>query len=281
MKPRDSQFPLILLVAALAGFFCGVPLRSASPARSSGESATLQKQKPALTPAKEIPKAAVVPFRAGEQLEYRLSWASFLTAATIRLNVVERRNMYGWDTWHFRATGSSEPPMRTLFTIDDEFDSYTDAITLTSHQYEMYLDELGRKDKNIMELTPQGAVPRGTVASVIVPPATRDALGFLESVRAYDWDRNPELRVPVFDGKHLYDIHATLEAPEEKISVPGLTCAAARIGIHVFATGKELDHTKITMWLQRDAARVPVAIQAELSLGTFRMELSSIGVGAN
>jgi hypothetical protein len=251
------------------------PAEAGGSHRNSGEG---QNQKSAMgkgTSKAANVQAAVVPFHVGEQLEYRLSWATFLTAATIRLTVIERRTLYGWDAWHFRATGSSEPPLRTLFTIDDEFDSYTDTATFVSHQFESYLDELGRKEKNIMELTPQGTVPRGAVATVIVPPATRDPLDFIESVRAFDWERYPELRVPVFDGKNLYDIHAAREVADEKISVPALTCEATRIGIHVFAAGKELDHTKIAIWLQRDGPRMPVAIQADLPLGTFRMELSS------
>lgn len=279
MKTRGIAFSLAVLSVTLAVVLLGVPLRPATFGFSAPEAVSLQKHKTAAP--KDSAKAAVVPFREGEQLEYRLSWATFLTAATIHVDVVERRTLYGWEAWHFRATGSTDSPLRTLFVIDDEFDSYADAVTFAGHQYEMYLDELGRKDKNIMELTPQGTVPRGTVASVIVPPATRDPLGFLESVRAYDWDRNPELRVAVFDGKKLYDIHAVREASEEQISAPGLSCAAVRLGIHVFEAGKELDHTKIQMWLQRDGARVPIAIQAELPLGTFRMELFSVGTSAS
>jgi hypothetical protein len=275
MKKRVTH---ILLSVTLLGIAFVPAGRSTARAIAVLHSSQSQKHKTA--PARDEPKAAAVPFRSGEQLEYRLSWATFLTAATVRLTVVERRTLYGWDAWHFRATGNSEQPLRALFTIDDEFDSYTDAATFTGRQFEMYLDELGRKDKNIMELTPQGGVPRGSVASVIVPPATRDPLDFLESIRAFEWERYPELRVPVFDGKNLYDIHATRDALDEKISVPGITCDATRIGIHVFASGKELDRTKIAIWLQRDGARMPVAVQAELPLGTFRMELSSFDATA-
>lgn len=279
MKTRATRTRFALLCVSALAIAAVPPAHSVARAVLAKNSAGSQKQK--ALPAKDAPKAAVVPFHAGEQLEYRLSWATFLTAATVRLIVVERRALYGWDAWHFRATGNSESPLRTLFTIDDEFDSYTDAATFVSHQFETYLDELGRKEKNVMELTPQGTVPRGTVASVIVPPATRDPLDFIESVRAFDWERYPELRVPVFDGKNLYDIHATRDALDDKISVPALTCNATRIGIHVFAAGKELDHTKIAIWLQRDGTRMPVAIQADLPLGTFRMELSSTAASAN
>ncbi|HXW17522.1 MAG TPA: DUF3108 domain-containing protein, partial [Candidatus Acidoferrales bacterium] len=244
-------------------------------ARTGPIANTLQTQK--LAASKAPSKVAAVPFRVGETLEYRLSWTSFVTAATVRLNVVERRNLYGWDSWHFRAVGSTDPPLRTLFAIDDQFDSYVDALTFAGHQYEAYLNELGRKDDNIMELTPQGSVPRGSVASVIVPPATRDPLGFLESLRAYDWEHYSELRVPVFDGKNLYDIQAIREAVDDKISISALKSDCVRVGIHVFESGKELEHIKIAIWLQSTGARMPLVIQADLPLGTFRLELSSFG----
>jgi Protein of unknown function (DUF3108) len=279
MKTRGSHRPLILPIIVLIGLLFWAPSRHRISARTDPIAKALQIQK-STTP-KASSKAAVVPFRVGEILEYQLSWTSFVTAATVRLNVVERRNLYGWDAWHFRAVGSTEPPLRTLFVIDDQFDSYVDAVTFAGHQYEAYLDELGRKDKNIMELTPQGSVPRGNVASVIVPPATRDPLGFLESLRAYDWEHYSELRVPVFDGKNLYDIQAIREAVDDKISIPALKSDCVRIGVHVFESGKELEHIKIAIWLQSTGARMPLVIQADLPLGTFRMELSSFGEAAS
>ena len=50
---------------------------------------------------------------------------------------------------------------------------------LASHQYEMYFNEMGKTEKSMMELTPQGTVARGGIASVIVPPGTRDPIALL------------------------------------------------------------------------------------------------------
>ena len=77
-------------------------------------------------PTAEIP----MPFRSGEILNYRVEWAIFPTAAVLQLSVVERRNLLGWQTWHFRASAHSVVPARTFFEVDDQFDSYTDATTL-------------------------------------------------------------------------------------------------------------------------------------------------------
>src|ERR1700690_881503 len=96
------------------------------------------------------PKNPAAPFRVGEVLNYRVTWAAFTTAASLQVSVPERRNLFGWATWHFRAVLHTQSPVRTLFTIDDEFDSYADAAPLETRQYESYLDELGRRSNQVL-----------------------------------------------------------------------------------------------------------------------------------
>jgi Protein of unknown function (DUF3108) len=260
-------------------------IAAASPTQPAGtppSTETDQKQKKPpkdATTAKDAPKAAVVPFAAGEILDYNVSWAAFPSAATLHLSVIERRNLYGWDTWHLRATGSTENPVRRIFEIDDEFDSYTDAATLASHQYEMYLNEMGKVEKSMMELTPQGTVPRGGIASVIVPPGTRDPIAVLQSMRAWDWDRSAEMRTPVFDGHNLYDVRANREAADEQVAVPAGNFRATKIAMHIYKAGTEMQQIRFTLWLAKNTARTPAAMEAELPFGTFRMELTQITQG--
>jgi Protein of unknown function (DUF3108) len=254
----------------------------ASPSQPSGAPPSTeadQKQKKPATPAKEAPKAAPVPFAAGEILDYNVSWAAFTSAATLHLSVIERHNLYGWDTWHLRATGSTENPVRRIFEIDDEFDSYTDAVTLASHQYEMYLNEMGKADKSMMELTPQGTVPRGGIASVIVPAGTRDPIGLLQSMRAWDWDRTAEMRTPVFDGHNLYDVRADREATDEQVAVPAGNFRATKIAVHIYKGATEMQQIRFTLWFAHNAQRTPAAMEAELPFGTFRLELTQITLG--
>ena len=209
-------------------------------------------------------------------LDYNVSWAAFPSAATLHLSVIERHNLYGWDTWHLRATGSAENPVRRIFEIDDEFDSYTDAVSLASHQYETYLNEMGKAEKSMMELTPQGTVPRGGIASVIVPPGTRDPVALLQTMRAWDWDRSPEMRTPVFDGHNLYDVHANREAADEQVVVAAGDFRTTKIAVHIYKGGTEMQQIRFTLWLAKNAARTPAALEAELPFGTFRMELTQI-----
>jgi hypothetical protein len=216
-----------------------------------------------------------MPFRVGEGLKYEVSWAAFATAASVELSVPERRVFYGWQTWHFRASAHTASPVRTLFAIDDQFDSYTDATTLENRQYETHLNEMGRKVDQQWRFIPEGQTPRAPGAAVIVPPGTRDPLGALYSLRAVDWQRTPEVRTPVYDGHNLYEMRAKMETRDETVTVPVGTFSAAHIAIHVFQDEKEVSRVSFAVWLTRDAAHTPVLMKAELPFGSLRVEMIS------
>jgi hypothetical protein len=231
-----------------------------------------KRKNPAAKPAKEVPKDAPMPFRVGETLNYRVSWSAFSNAASVQLTVPERRDLFGWPTWHFRAYAHTQSSVRSLFTIDDQFDSYTDSSTLECHKLEFYLDELGRKQNQIMNLVPQGGTGRGGAPVVIVQPGTRDPLGALYNLRGVDWQHTSEFSAPLYDGRNLFDMHAKLEAAAEPLSLSSGKFTAARISIHLFQFGKQ-DASSFIIWLANDPAHTPVAMQASLPFGNIRAEL--------
>ena len=216
-----------------------------------------------------------MPFRTGEILNYRVAWAIFPNAAALQMNVVERRNLLGWQTWHFRASAHSQAPVRTLFEVDDQFDSYTDTTTLESHQYELYLSEMGSKQNEVLHLIPIGQSSRGTVAPVLVQPGTRDPLGAFYALRAVEWQRTPEFHVPVYDGSDLYDVRARQDAASEMVAVDAGNFQATKISLHLFEHGKEVPHTGFLVWFAHNPARTPLLVLAEMPVGNVRVELAT------
>ena len=217
---------------------------------------------------------ASVPFRAGEKLDYRLLWSSFLVnAATVQLAVPERRLFYGRAAWHFQAVAHTVDTMRALFSLDDQFDSYAESANLISLQYEMYLREQGKHENHILRMSAEGDSAPGTGPAVRVLPGTRDAVAFLYSLRLIDWSRNKEAHGPVFDGHKLYEAKAQVVLERGDVSVPAGHYVASRIELHIYERGRELADTRFWLWLAHDAARTPVLIEAELPLGTARVEL--------
>jgi Protein of unknown function (DUF3108) len=225
---------------------------------------------PAAPPAGELP----VPFRVGETLEYRVAWASFSSAASLELSVPERRNLYGRETWHLRATAHTLNTVRSLFTIDDQSDSYSDVATLESRQYEFHLNELGRKRDQILHFASAGQPSRAPGPMVMVPKGTYDPLGAIYAMRGVDWRRTQEFRVPVCDGRDVYDMSAKVEASGESVAVDAGTFTATHVSIHLYQRGQELSGNHFDLWLADDPARTPVKMQADLPFGTLRVQLT-------
>ncbi len=237
-------------------------------------SSSTQAGSQAKRPASSQPTESPVPFLVGEKLEYRAGWVNFLTAATTRLEVTERRPFYGGHAWHFQAVAHTVEPVRYLYILDDQFDSYTDTATLASLQYESYLREQGKQQDSVVRMTTDRDPPRGDGPTVRVLPGTRDPLGLLYYFRTLDWRTTKEVRVPVYDGRKLYDVQARLEIEQGNVTVPAGNFPASRIEVRVFDRGRELTEARFWVWLAKDAPRTPVLMEAELPFGSVRVELS-------
>ncbi len=75
---------------------------------------------------------ASMPLRPGEVLEFSADVANLSNVANLRLQIVDRRDFFGKNAWHLQAFARTENPLRMVFELDDQFDSYSDAATLSS-----------------------------------------------------------------------------------------------------------------------------------------------------
>jgi hypothetical protein len=264
-----------LIGALLLGISLGLALTltTAFP----GMSQTRAKRKPPATPPASHPvQDTAVPFRLGERLDYRVLWSKYsVNAATIEFHVVERGNFFNHAAWHFRAVARTVDTMRVLYPLDDQFESYTETAQLASVEYAMYLHEQGKQQNNAWRMTIDGAAspPDATAAQVV--PGTRDPIGLIYALRATDWNKTPEFRAPVFDGHHLYQIVARLQEASGSATVPAGQFTAAHVAVRVFEHAQELTDTHFSLWLASDAARTPVLIEADVPIGTARVELTN------
>lgn len=263
--PKFTQFtyPALVLAIALACASAGWTQQTKKP------------KKKAKSPAAAAASAVLpVPFHVGENLDYRVLFSKYaVNAAKIETSVIEQRDFFGHSAWHFRAVAHTMDTTRSLFAIDDQFDSYTSAADLFSLQYEMYLHEQGKAQTNVYRMTTDSDPAPPNVTAVRVVSGTRDAISFLYSLRAADWQRTPELKMPVFDGRHLYDVIASVDTPQGNVTVPAGNLSAFRVAIRVFDHGKEMADTRFWLWMSKDAAHTPVLVEAEIPFGTARIEL--------
>jgi hypothetical protein len=251
------------------------------PALSLAQQNKPKKAEPHAPPVKAEPAPELsAPFRAGEQLTYRVLWSKYaVKAANLQLLVTERRPFYGKEAWHFQARAHTMDTVRLLYEIDDQFDSYSSPGDLLSLQYEMYLQEQGKSETSVLRMSSERNPAPSPVPQVRVPAGTRDSLSFLQYLRQIDWSHTSEIRCPVFDGRKIYEARAHLGAARGAVKVPAGEFSAARIDVRVFESGQKEPTGTFGVWISLDGARMPVLIEAEIPFGTARVELTEKASG--
>jgi hypothetical protein len=244
---------------------------SASTADPQPSAATAPAAAKAAAAAPAEPAAFVPPI--GEVLEFSGSVAKVNNVASLRLSVNGRKEIAGKDAWHLQAFAHTQNPLRLMFELDDQFDSYSAPGDFASVQYEMRLSERGTKVNSIQRMTATGrepASPEATQARVL--PGTRDPLGMMQYLRGVDWAKTPEVHGPVYDGRKLYEVKAEKIGAAE-VQVPAGKFSTSTIEIKVFDNGAEMKDAHFTLYLAKDAAKTPVLLEATLPFAAARVEL--------
>ncbi len=210
---------------------------------------------------------------AGESLEFTAHVSKLSNVASLRVLVADRRSFLGRPVWHLQAFAHTQNPLRMVFALDDQFDSYSDAATLASLQYELHLNERGQKVDSILRMTTGKEPPPADATAARVLPGTRDPLGLLQFLRTVDWPKTPELRCPVFDGHKLYEVLVKPSGTSESVSVPAGDFSATKVEVQVFHEGAEVKDAHFSLYLANTAARTPVLLEAVLPFATARVEL--------
>lgn len=223
------------------------------------------------------PRAATVQppvFRIGETLKYRIDWQHYAGAGVAQLQVVDRGDFYGASSWHFRATVHSAQPIRALYPMDGQIDSYALFTGLVSRRYEEHFREFGKPEDTDAWLVSPEELPSATTPRIIVPPNTRDALSAIYLLRVTDWRHVQELHVPVFDGENVYEMVAKA-GPSSTVHIATGSYQATEIEIHLFDGSREVTDEHFKVWLADDLTHIPLFCEAYLSMGTVRLELTS------
>ena len=228
-------------------------------------------RKPSKPPAAAAPAA---PFRNAESLAYSGAWLSLNDVLAVQLSANDDRPFDAHPIWHFQAKLQTKNPLHYVLAVDDHFDSYSAHADFSGEQFEMHLNEGAKIETHILRMAPtQTPLPVGAT-QVQVLHGTRDALGFLYYLRTVNWQQITEVRSPVFDGRKVYDVRATVVTPRSELALAAGKFAATGLSIRPYFNGKELADTKITLWIAQEAAHTPVLIELVLPFGSGRVELT-------
>jgi hypothetical protein len=216
-----------------------------------------------------------VPFAAGESLTYDVSWSSVLMAGTAVATVKEKTPT----AYTIIAEGRPIPIVARLYALYYRMDTLLDSATLLSRRGSLYAEE--GKDKRTSTTTFDRAAKRvffeektdtTTKLDYAVPATTQDGLSTLYFLRTRTFKAGDRIAIPVADSGSLYNVAVTVGALEQ-VKVPfGQIAAWPLKGVIKDADGMVV-WNNIVVWISNDARRLPVKMQADLTIGTFVLAL--------
>lgn len=282
-KPRRNMIALAFCAMALTvSLGAGEPpvqsrVAAKNQPRSGSTAPALRESSPRLEPLH--PAASI--FTRNERLEYRVGWQSISPAASLSLEVRALPSFSGAASYHAQARVETVAPTSYVYSVKDQLDSFSQPPVLVTTQFEMRLQETRKQEHRSVLFLPEGEAATETGSAMVargsalrVPRGTRDPLAALYALRLVDWSRTRDVRLRVSDGRKLYEIRAHLDEPNDRVRAPAGEFNARRISLRVFDQNREREDVLLHIWLADDAALTPVVIEAILSFGAVRAELT-------
>ena len=217
---------------------------------------------------------AKVPFGVGERMEYEVRFGR-LKVGNAHMEVVALEHLRGRPAWHtaFWVQGGN-----FLYRVNDVYESWIDAETLSSLRFVQELEEGGRNTTRRFEIYPERAVFIQTnkkdpkeEKSVSNPLDDGSFLYFIRTIplvvgETYDFnryfrpDRNP-VRIKVLR--------------KERIRVPAGTFNAIVIQPVIKTKGIFSENGHAEIWLSDDDRHVMLQLKSRLSFGSLNLFLKS------
>jgi len=219
-------------------------------------------------------KRAAVPFATGERMEYEVRFGA-LRVGNAHMEVVGLDNVRGRPAWHtaFWVQGGN-----FLYRVNDVYESWMDAETLSSLRFVQELEEGGKDTERRFEIYPDRAIfvqtskkPAKEEKSVSQPLDDGSFLYFLRTIplevgKTYDFDRyfrpdrNP-VRIRVLR--------------KEKVKVPAGTFDAIVVQPVIKTKGIFSENGHAEVWLSDDERHIMLQLKSQLKFGSLNLYLKS------
>jgi hypothetical protein len=219
-------------------------------------------------------KRAKVPFGPGERMEYDVKFGA-IRVGNAHMEVVGLDNLRGRAAWHtaFWVQGGN-----FLYRVNDVYESWMDAETLSSLRFVQELEEGGKEIERRFEIYPERAAfvqtskkPPTEEKSVSQPLDDGSFLYFIRTIplevgQTYDFDRyfrpdrNP-VRIRVLR--------------KERVKVPAGTFNAIVVQPVIKTKGIFSENGHAEIWLSDDDKRIMLQLKSKLSFGSLNLYLKS------
>jgi uncharacterized protein DUF3108 len=226
-------------------------------------------------PKDETPKVArSVPWKGGERLQYKVSWANFVSAGDLTLDCQELSEPGKARLYRFGVRARSVDWVRTLFlNVNDSYESSVDAEALLPIRAEARLEHGNKIEQISTRFDHQNRVARvSNGATTPLAPDTYDPATLMFILRTLEISSGKTQVVRLLDKQTLHTLRAEAERTES-VRVGQKDYHVTRVAIKQVENGVPQDTLRIRIYLTTDSRRVPVLMTAEPAWGTIRVEL--------
>jgi len=213
------------------------------------------------------------PFDRGERTSYRITWRVG-SADAVAAGSAAFEASGGGDARAFALDVATTGWAAALFDVRGRIESWTATDLLPSRQeYHVgegrrVTDRTTRFDRSSRTFTVDDGEPRP------LPPDARDGLSAWFHARTLPLAAGYRVRLSVVEAGGAYDVDAHVERVE-RIAIGGREVEAFRLALVVARASDRGAIARAVAWVSADARRVPLAVDLDTSLGSFRLELDA------
>ncbi len=213
------------------------------------------------------------PFVVGERLSFNVSWSNFPTAARLDMEIIERGQFFGQDSFQIRTKVETLGQVRSLFgEIDNQYTSYINANNAVPYRVVSSIRQ-GQKQAEetvIFDQSKQQAIfPDESV--VPISAATFDLPSFVYGLRLRTLPEGDRQRFTALYGKEVIELEAIVKGRERVTTQAGIYNTVC---VKFYPQKKHTD-SRAQVWFTDDAQKLPILITAKLRFGEVRAELTS------
>jgi hypothetical protein len=213
------------------------------------------------------------PFDRGEHASYRVTWrVGSADAVTAGSAAIEASG--GTSSRYFALDVATTGWAAALYDVRGRIESWTATDLLPSRQ-EYHVregrratDRTTRFDWSSRTFSVGDGEPRP------LPPGARDGLSAWFHARTLPLAAGYRVRLAVVEAGGAYDVDTHVERVE-RITIGGREVKAFRLALVVARASDRGEIARAVAWVSADPRRLPLAVDLETSLGSFRLELDA------
>jgi hypothetical protein len=222
-------------------------------------------------------------FKAGEVLEYRVHYG-FIDAGEARLEIMpEIKHIGPRQAFHVVGTGQSKGAFDWFFKVRDRYESYIDMQSIIPWLFVRRVQEGNYKKNQDVSFNHGKKTATSDKMTIPVPENVQDLISSFYYARTLDFSNAKTGDIFAFDA-YLDDEIIPMKIKfvgKEKIKTKFGTINCLKFHPQLLEGRVFKDKEDMTLWISDDENKIAIRAQAEVLVGSIKMDLKSFSGLAN